>query len=405
MKEGTAFTVPQKEEEKSLPEKSSGFLKEGEAGSGEETGKDIFSSLLLRWFSLHGRDLPWREEPSPYHVWLSEVMLQQTRVEAVKGYYRRFLSSLPDIPALAAAEEELVLKLWEGLGYYSRARNLQKGARLLVSQYGGKLPESAEELRRIPGIGDYTAAAIASIAFKERIPAVDGNLLRIFSRLTACGSSMKSSEAKERARLYFLERMPDPPAKELVSEARARYGFLHDSRDFSDPGNFNQALMDLGSSVCLPNGTPRCALCPLNQLCAAHRLSREEDFPVREEKKPRKIEKLTVFLLRRGGKSALRRRPGRGLLAGLYEFPNRKGHLSEEEALSSMKELGLRPLHIRSLPAARHIFTHREWDMIGYEIRLDEFSPEQDSLIFYENEEIEKKLSIPSAFSAFLKEL
>lgn len=178
MKEGTAFTVPQKEEEKSLPEKSSGFLKEGEAGSEEEVGKDIFSSLLLRWFSLHGRDLPWREEPSPYHVWLSEVMLQQTRVEAVKGYYRRFLSSLPDIPALAAAEEELVLKLWEGLGYYSRARNLQKGARLLVSQYGGKLPESAEELRRIPGIGDYTAAAIASIAFKERIPAVDGNLLR-----------------------------------------------------------------------------------------------------------------------------------------------------------------------------------------------------------------------------------
>lgn len=243
MKESTAFTVPQKEGEKSLPEKSSGFFKEGEAGSGEETGKDIFSSLLLRWFSLHGRDLPWREEPSPYHVWLSEVMLQQTRVEAVKGYYRRFLSSLPDIPALAAAEEELVLKLWEGLGYYSRARNLQKGARLLVSQYGGKLPESAEELRRIPGIGDYTAAAIASIAFKERIPAVDGNLLRIFSRLTACGSSMKSSAAKERARLYFLERMPDPPAKELVSEARARYGFLHDSKDFSDPGNFNQALM------------------------------------------------------------------------------------------------------------------------------------------------------------------
>ena len=200
---------------------------------------DHLAVLLLDWYDKEGRTLPWRTDPSPYHVWISEIMLQQTRVEAVKGYYERFLRALPDIASLAEAPEDLYLKLWEGLGYYSRVRNLHKAACVIMEEHGGCMPETAAELRKLPGIGPYTSAAIASIAFGERIPAIDGNLLRVFARMTAWQENIKTPASASRAGDYFSGIMPA-----------------------DRPGDFNQALMDLGAMICLPGGLPRCEECP-----------------------------------------------------------------------------------------------------------------------------------------------
>lgn len=332
---------------------------------------------LLRWYDRNRRDLPWRHDPSPYHVWLSEIMLQQTRVEAVIGYYERFLQALPDIAALAAAPEEQYLKLWEGLGYYSRVRNLHKAACTIMEEYGGSLPETAGQLRRLPGIGDYTAAAIASIAFGEKVPAVDGNLLRIFARRTAYGENIKAAPAHRKAREYFLNRM--------------------DQR----PGDFNQALMDLGASVCIPHRMPDCAACPWAQGCAARRQGKQLAFPVMPEKKERKKEDKTVFLIRGVDTVAIRRRPRRGLLAGMYEFPNVPGHLGEKEALAAVEALGVRSLRIRKLEDAVHIFTHREWHMTGYEIMADPLALPEDGLLFVTAQALKEQYALPSAFAAY----
>lgn len=331
-----------------------------------ELKSSAFSDKLLTWYKENHRVLPWRDDPSPYHVWLSEIMLQQTRVEAVKAYYARFLSVLPNIEALALAEEDVYLKLWEGLGYYSRVRNLHKAAVELCENYGGQLPDSAAELSRISGIGPYTSAAIASIAFGERIPAIDGNLLRLYARLNVYEGSIKDNAGKKAAFDFFLKKMPE--------ESRGR--LLDRENPLWNPcGAFNQALMDLGATVCTPNGQPKCLLCPFREECEAHKRGQELAFPRKEEKKARGIEKKTVFLIRRGGIIALRKRPKRGLLAGLYEFPNAPGHLTEEEALHYAESLGFLGLRIRRLRDARHIFTHKEWDMIAYEILADELSP------------------------------
>ena len=316
---------------------------------------------LLQWYDANRRILPWREDPAPYHVWLSEIMLQQTRVEAVKGYYERFLAALPDIASLAAAEEDVYLKLWEGLGYYSRVRNLHKAAQQVMEQYGGEMPQTAQELRKLAGIGPYTAAAIASIAFGEKVPAVDGNLLRIFARRPAYGE-------------------------------------------------YNQALMDLGATVCLPNGAPHCELCPWSSRCAAHEQKCETAYPVAAPKKARRIDDKTVFLIYYADRLALAKRPSKGLLAGLYEFPNAAGWLSQEEALDFVQGLGFSALQIRPLPEAKHIFSHREWHMTGYEIRADEWQPvpekkEKTDVFLASEEEMQEKYSIPSAFSYYVKEI
>lgn len=272
---------------------------------------------LLAWYSENRRSLPWRDDPSAYHVWISEIMLQQTRVEAVKGYYTRFLERFPDIFTLARAEEDTVLKLWEGLGYYSRARNLQKAARVLVSEYGGEMPRNAKELKKLPGIGPYTAAAIASIAFGEKIPAVDGNLLRVFSRLTLYEKEIRTLAALKAAEAFFLAEMPA-----------------------DHPGDFNQALMDLGAGICTPGGTPVCGNCPLLLLCLAAAQDRAAGLPLMPAKKARRIERHTILVIRDDGRILLRKRPDRGLLAGLYEFPNENGWLSEEEAVGKAREYG-----------------------------------------------------------------
>ena len=254
-------------------------------GAKKESGQALarLPAVLLPWYDENRRVLPWREEVTPYRTWVSEVMLQQTRVQAALPYFLRFMEAAPDIPALAALPEEQLMRLWQGLGYYSRARSLQKAARQVVEQYGGCLPQTYSELTALPGIGDYTAGAILSIAFGKPVPAVDGNVLRIAARLTGCGDNVLLPQTRQRFRDALAAVMP--PHR---------------------PGDFNQALMDLGAGVCLP-GQPACEACPARKLCAALAAGRQRELPVREKNTAKPTEQLTVFVLTRpDGAAALR---------------------------------------------------------------------------------------------------
>ena len=344
---------------------------------------DRIAEPLLDWYDAGRRILPWREEPTPYHVWLSEIMLQQTRVEAVKPYYDRFLQALPDIGSLAAVEEERLLKLWEGLGYYNRARNLKKAAEILVSECGGEMPDDYEKLQALPGIGSYTAGAISSIAFGRPYPAVDGNVLRILSRLRADGRDILNAKVKKSVEDELLDVMPA-----------------------DRPGDFNQALMELGAMVCIPNGAPKCEDCPWKGLCLARAMGRTAEFPKKAKKKPRSIEEKTILVIQDAERVALRKRPAKGLLAGMYEFPSLEGHCEEGVVGAYLREIGLLPIRIRKLPPAKHVFTHREWHMTGYLIRVDELAVkgagrEQQGFVFVEPEQTLTNYPIPSAFAAY----
>lgn len=351
-----------------------------------------FSRRLLVWYGDHRRILPWREDPSPYHVWLSEIMLQQTRVEAVIRYYERFLKTLPNVEALAEADEDTCLKLWEGLGYYSRVRNLHRASAQVMDRFGGEIPSDPVRLRTLPGIGAYTAAAISSIAFGRRVPAVDGNLLRIFSRLRMYEENIRTPEALRAATAFFEDMMPQEQT---------------DGNGDNLCGNFNQALMDLGAMVCLPNAKPKCDECPLSAVCKAHcmRPGSEEALPVMPARREKKTEKLTVFLIRSGERTAVAKRPSRGLLAGLYEFPNARGHLDAEEAIVWLREHDVEPLRITQLCEAEHVFTHKIWKMKGYEVKTDPFSDGQIPFIMAYKSQITGQYCIPSAFGAYLKVL
>lgn len=349
------------------------------------SGKQELSDLvepLLAWYDLSHRSLPWREEPTPYRVWISEIMLQQTRVEAVKPYYDRFLNVLPDIRSLSKVPEEELLKLWEGLGYYNRARNLKKAAILIEEMYGGQMPGEYEELLKLPGIGSYTAGAIASIAFGQTAAAVDGNVLRILARALMDDGDIMDQKVRRRVEESLLAVMP---------EGRA--------------GDFNQALMELGAMVCIPNGAPKCGECPWHDLCRARMEGCISEYPKKSPKKPRTTEEKTILIIQDENRTALQKRPSKGLLAGMYEFPSLPGHQSEKEVLTYLYTLGYRAIHIRRLEDARHIFTHREWDMIGYAVRVDELDrPEFEGkapFLFAENGETEEKYPIPSAFSKY----
>ena len=342
---------------------------------------------LLEWYDKGHRILPWREDPKVYKVWISEIMLQQTRVEAVKPYFNRFISELPDIKSLAECEEDKLLKLWEGLGYYNRARNLQKAAGQIMETYGGEMPRTQEELLKLAGIGNYTSGAIASIAFGEKVPAVDGNVLRILSRLSLDEEDILKDVTKRRVEHQLMEVMPG-----------------------ERPGDFNQALMELGATVCIPNGKPKCEVCPWEKICLAHLQGREEEFPKKEPKKKRTIEKKTILIIQDENKSALHKRPASGLLAGLYEFPNLEGHLTEKRVLEYLKKIGLEVLRIQKIEASKHIFSHKEWHMIAYQVRVDELAKkgkqlERENWIFIESKEAETTYPLPSAFSAYTKYL
>jgi A/G-specific adenine glycosylase len=331
---------------------------------------------LISWYTEHKRQLPWRNDPTPYHVWISEIMLQQTRIEAVIPYYERFLRELPDVAALAAADDDKLMKLWEGLGYYSRARNLKKAAIRIMELHGGELPESADELRKLSGIGDYTAGAIASISFGKPEPAVDGNVLRVIMRVLGKTDDIALQSTK----------------KETASALREVYPEGENAK------NLTQAIMELGESVCIPNGEPKCSVCPLASLCKAKKENLTDTIPVKSPKKPRKQEQKTVFLLSCRGRYAVCKRAETGLLAGLWEFPNTQNHLSEEEAFSYLETLGLSPIAIAPCVDAMHIFTHIEWHMTGY---AAECLTPCEGFIWKSATEILEEYAIPSAFRAY----
>ena len=336
---------------------------------------------LVAWYRENKRDLPWRDIKDPYRIWISEIMLQQTRVEAVKPFYDRFLKALPTVQDLAKAHEDKLLKLWEGLGYYNRVRNMQKAAIQIVEEHGGNFPCSFEQIRNLTGIGNYTAGAIGSFAFDIPKPAVDGNVLRVISRVTGSYEDIMKAATKTKVEEQLEQVIPKGEACD-----------------------FNQGLIELGAVVCVPNGAPKCDECPLSELCVARREGIEQELPVKKKAKERRIEKKTVLILQDGDYVAISKRPKKGLLAGLYELPNIEGHLTEEETVAYCKKIGLSPLHIRKLQGAKHIFSHVEWHMIGYRIRVDELEKASgEDLLFIHPEEIEKEFPIPAAFEKYVK--
>lgn len=332
---------------------------------------------LLKWYEKNARVLPWRDSPEPYRVWISEIMLQQTRVEAVIPYFERFVREVPDVRALAEIPDERLLKLWEGLGYYSRAWNLKKAAQVLMKEYGGVLPADAEELKKLPGIGEYTAGAVASIAYGLPEPAVDGNVLRVASRLAASTRDVTEPGVKRELRTSLRKVYPEGKA-----------------------GAFTQALMELGATVCLPNGAPACEKCPLASQCEAHRAGRETDFPVKPPKPERRVEERTVFLLCCGEKTAVQKRPLHGLLAGLWEFPNVEGVLPQKEAEEYLRGFGLKACGMEKLPKAKHIFSHLEWHMTGYFVQVENPG---GSFVWEPRTVLLRDYALPSAFRAYRK--
>jgi A/G-specific adenine glycosylase len=340
---------------------------------------------LLHWFEYNARILAWRENPKPYYVWISEIMLQQTRVEAVKGYFDRFIEALPDCKALAECEEERLLKLWEGLGYYNRVRNLQKAAVIIVRDDQGELPADYNALLKLPGIGEYTAGAISSIAFGIPVPAIDGNVLRVMKRIAGSFDDITKDQVK----------------KELWKD-------IHGIIPKDKPGEFNQALMELGATVCLPNGRPLCDKCPVMHLCRAFHDGNEMKIPVKPPKKERKIVDRTILLLEYDRRYAIIKRPSKGLLAGLWELPGIDASLPRSEVTKRISAWGTEAFHIKELGQAKHIFTHVEWHMKGYHVSFDQLPvPEDDfkNLVWAGRDEIDQKYSIPNAFSAFMKEI
>lgn len=338
---------------------------------------------LCLWYEENKRSMPWRDDATPYHVWLSEIMLQQTRIEAAKEYYNRFIRRLPDISALAEVSEEELLKLWEGLGYYNRARNLQKAAKLLVERYDGHLPAAYDLLLELPGIGSYTAGAIASIAYGVPAPAVDGNVLRVTMRYLNCDDDIMKQSVRKKMEEAIMAVIPS-----------------------DKPGEFNQALMELGEVICIPNGRPLCEQCPLAHICQGHAAGRETELPVKPEKKKRRIEKRTILLLEQGNKVGIVRRPEKGLLAGLWEFPGVDGHKTMSQMESWLKEQGAGEAKISRLRGGKHIFSHVEWHMRGYRIEGVKKEWKQiPELIWVEKEELQNRYALPVAYHIFLRQI
>ncbi len=373
-------------------------LKSIEKKPGERV--EYMTPFLLDWFSRQARILPWRTDPKPYYVWVSEIMLQQTRVEAVKPYFSRFIHTLPDIRALAECEEDMLFKLWEGLGYYNRVRNLQKAAKVVMERYQGELPADYPALLELPGVGSYTAGAIASIAYQIPVPAVDGNVLRVMARLTENYEDIAKVSVKKQTEELLKKHMPKENA-----------------------GAFNQALMELGALICLPNGEPKCGECPVRECCLACKRGVVMELPVKAKKKARRAEEKTIFVIRLAdGTVVLHRRAENGLLAGMYEFPNVPEKLDILEAQEVLRNWGIAVQSILPIEEAKHIFSHVEWKMRGYLVEAQREERQQDlagifnskiaetgvfrakpELEWISAERVQAEIAIPSAFAAFLK--
>ncbi|MHB1316154.1 MAG: A/G-specific adenine glycosylase [Christensenellales bacterium] len=333
--------------------------------------------LLMSWYGKNARVLPWRENNEPYRIWVSEIMLQQTRVETVIPYFERFVKELPTVRALAEVPDDKLLKLWEGLGYYRRAINLKKGAQFVLKEFGGKIPNTLEQLKQIQGIGTYTAGAVASIAYGALIPAVDGNVIRVIARIL--GSRVNFFTDRNKKQLEDL-------VQKIIPEGKA--------------GDFNQALMELGALVCLPNTPPLCSQCPISALCRGYGQGIAYDLPQRPQKKSRVIEEKTVFLITFNDLIAVRKRNSGSLLAGMWEFPNVNGSLSENEIIEQLRDSGIRYQRICHNGKVKHIFTHIEWHLTVYTIQAQE-APGQFQWI--NMQQLAKEIALPRAFRICLE--
>ncbi len=340
---------------------------------------------LLKWYRASKRSFPWRDTGDPFDVWISEIMLQQTRTQAVIAYFERFRNEIKDIEALSLIEDDRLMRLWEGLGYYSRARNLKRCAQVLMERYEGRLPEDQEALLSLPGIGPYTAGAILSIGFGRPYPAVDGNVLRVLARYFAIKEDIRSDKVRK-----------------LMEETIAscyRDNKITDKQEIRD---LTQAFMDLGAVVCIPNGKPNCEDCPLHQSCKAHIEGLSDVLPYRSKNKERKIVDRTLFIIRNGDTFLVSKRPNKGLLAGLYGFPGVDERFDEKDVDRYLKEKGYDPLQIRKLPSSKHIFSHVEWHMDAYEIRISNWSlPLKENEMLSDRKDLQS-LAIPSAFKTYI---
>lgn len=340
--------------------------------------QEIYPQLperLVPWYQQNARLLPWRQDKAPYHVWLSEIMLQQTRVEAVKGYYQRFLQTLPTIASLASCDEETLLKLWEGLGYYNRVRNLQKAAICVQERYNGQFPADYDAILALPGIGAYTAGAVASICFEQPTPAVDGNVLRVISRITEEFMSIDTPQLKKRMTEALAQVYPAGAC-----------------------GDFTQSLMELGATVCVPNGQPRCAVCPVQILCMAYRNGTQQLLPVKKKKAARRVEEKTVFVLQCGDQIAVERRRQKGVLHGLWQFPNVERCRSDQEIATVLQSWGIASFSLERVTERKHIFTHIEWEMTCYYLQCSEMP---SRFTWVTASELQEKITLPTAFRMF----
>ena len=332
---------------------------------------------LLEWYLKNHRELPWRNTKNPYYIWLSEIMLQQTRVEAVKGYYARFIEEIPDIATLSEIQEERLLKLWEGLGYYNRARNLKKAATVIMDEFNGCFPTEYENVINLPGIGEYTAGAICSICFEKATPAVDGNVLRVVMRILDCYDNIDELKTKRAVRNALLP---------LYNDGQC--------------GMLTQALMELGAMICIPNGVPKCESCPLNKLCRACERKTYHLLPVRKEKKKRRIEEKTVFILHDGDEYGIQKRDSKGLLANMWEFYHADGKMDKQQAVDFISEQGFEPVLIEKEIPYTHIFSHVEWRMTAYYITCRH---KKTDLVCVKKEEFDTNYALPTAFKVFLE--
>ena len=332
---------------------------------------------ILVWYRGSRRSMPWRDDPSPYHVWLSEIMLQQTRIEAAAPCYRRFLGELPTVEALAACGEEKLMKLWQGLGYYSRARNLKKAAQSIMNDFGGEFPKRYAQIVTLAGIGEYTAGAIASICFNEKVTAVDGNVLRVITRVIGDRSNVLLPDTKKRIAAMLLPILPE------------------------QAGEFNEALMELGEVVCLPNGAPDCERCPIRQHCTAYREHLTAQIPVRIRQMKRKHAEKTVFLITdANGRLAIEKRPDTGLLPGLYQLPNIDGYYSQKELYKLLGDWGLTAISLEFSKEAKHVFTHIDWYMKAYRVTAEQ---PNERFLWVTKDELRSAYPLPTAFLKLLR--
>lgn len=327
--------------------------------------------LLLNWYQENKRSLPWRKDKDPYHVWISEIMLQQTRIEAVMDYYERFMKRLPTIQDLSEVDEDELLKLWEGLGYYSRARNLKKAAMKIVSDFHGVFPSNYSDILSLPGIGEYTAGAISSICFDQKEVAIDGNVMRVYCRVTNSDLDVSDIKVKKQIGEEIKKILP------------------------SESGDFNQGIMELGETICIPNGNPKCEECPIREHCKGCKKGTCSLLPKKVVKKEKTAEEYTLFLLKCHDKFALRKRED-GLLKNMWEFPNKEGFLTYDEVKEVIPNITSIELSITNT----HIFSHKKWFMNSYFI---EVSQEFGDFTWVTLEEIEKDYALPSAFMPFFE--